>query len=297
MGPRNVVLGGRKYKIGFPGRLTLPKQEPDDVEDDVMAVVPIDSSEEEITDIAQCTQQGGEEDEISGLSPIHGIDVAASTECSFSQTRRSDAHPVEDYLSQHPAAVLQGSTEEVVPSLPVDGPSSSSMMASDVVKHVIDAFTVLSLGPKAQCDHWLRSLAIYLQPSLFDNPIGMIQHIISDNPMGTIEELNNRLGVSSVRAAPQDTHVHGGHIVDLTGDVQLAEDTVLVREETFQFNCPALHGLHEHTFLRSGKYCCDYCGQDISAHERFLICESCDVGVRSECQNNAAAMEAAMDVS
>jgi len=103
--------------------------------------------------------------------------------------------------------------------------------------------------------------------------------------------------VSSVRAAPQDTHVHGGHIVDLTSDAQLAEDNVLLREETFQFNCPALHGLQEHTPLLSGKYCCDYCGQDISAHESFLICESCDVGVCSECQSIAAAMKAAMDVS
>eukprot|EP00959_Pyramimonas_sp_CCMP1952_P147014 3077148-Pyramimonas_sp.AAC.1 len=123
----------------------------------------------------------------------------------------------------------------------------------------------------------------------------MIQRIITDNRTGTIEELRNRLGVSSV--APQDTHVHGGHTVDLTGDAQLAEDKVLLREETFQFNCPVLHGLHEHTSLLSGKSCCDCCSQDISAHASFLICESCDVGVCSECQNNAAARKAAMNVS
>jgi len=158
-----------------------------------MAVVPIDSSEEEITDIAQCAQQSSEEDEISGPSPVHGMDVAASTECSLSQTHRADAHLVDDYLPQHPAAFLQGSTEEVVTSLPVDGPSSSPMMASDVVKHFVDAYAVLSPGRKAQCDHWLRPLAIYLQPSLFDNPIGMIQRIISDNPMGATEEFKTGL--------------------------------------------------------------------------------------------------------
>eukprot|EP00959_Pyramimonas_sp_CCMP1952_P169350 3537709-Pyramimonas_sp.AAC.1 len=69
-----------------------------------MAVVPNVSSEEEITDVAQCTQQSSEEDEISGPSPFHGIDATASAECSLSQIHRTDAHLVEDYLSQHPAA-------------------------------------------------------------------------------------------------------------------------------------------------------------------------------------------------
>jgi len=159
------------------------------------------------------------------------------------------------------------------------------------VKHFIDACTVLSPGRKGQCDRWLRSLSIYLQPSLFDNPIGMIQRIISDNPTGAIEELRKRLGVSSVRAAPQDTDVCGGHIVDLTSDAQLAEDKVLLCEETFQPNCPAPRGLRGRTSLLSGKYCCDYCGQDNSAHESFLTCESCDVGVCSECEKRRRCYE------
>jgi len=265
---------------------TLPKQESGDDVDEVMDIVPIVSSEEESTDIAHCVQQSSEEDEVSGPSLIHDIDVAASTECSLSQTQKTGSHLVESYLSQHPAAVLQGATEEVVPSLPVDGRCSSATMASKVVKHFAEAYAALSPGRRAQCNHWLRSLAIYLRPRLFDDPTGMIQHIISDNPMGAIEELKNRLGVSSVCAAPQDSQVHERHLVDETGDAQLAVDKVLLREETFQFNCPAMHGLREHTSRLSGTYCCDYCGQDNSAHESFLICESCDVGVCSDCRNN-----------
>mmetsp|Transcript_97811 Transcript_97811/g.258334 ORF Transcript_97811/g.258334 Transcript_97811/m.258334 type:complete len:80 (+) Transcript_97811:626-865(+) len=79
--------------------------------------------------------------------------------------------------------------------------------------------------------------------------------------------------------------------------MQPAEDKVLLCEKTFHFNCPALRGLRERISHISPKYCCDYCGQDINAHESFLECTSCDVGACTECQNNAAAMKAAMDMS
>jgi len=256
-----------------------------------MDIIPIVSSEEEeITDADLDVQQSSEEDDITGPSLIDvleddGIDVAASTACTLSQTQKTGSHLVENYLSQHPEAVLQG-LEVAVNSSPVEGPCSSTSMASKVVKHFSDKYVSLNPGRKAQCDHWLRSLAIYLQPSLFDNPIGMIQFIISVNPMGTIEELKSRLGVSSVRDAPQDPQVLEGPSGGTTGDAQLVVDKVILCEGTFQLNCSAIRGLRDHTTPLSGTYCCDYCGLDISAHESFLICESCDVGVCSDCRNN-----------
>ncbi|CAK0852502.1 unnamed protein product [Prorocentrum cordatum] len=238
---------------------TPPKQETDDVCGEEMAAEPIDSSEGEITDTATCTQLTSAEEELSGPTPNLVIDVVASTECSLSQTHMTDSRLAEDYLSQHPAAVLQGSAVDVVRSMPEDGPGSSTMLATDVEKLFLDAFAVLSPGRKALCAHWLLPLAIYLKPSLSDDPSGMIQYIISDKPMGAIEELKSRLGVSSTRVASQGAHVHECSSADLTGGMQPAEDKVLLCEEYFHFNCPALHGLRERTSLLSGRYCCDYC--------------------------------------
>eukprot|EP00959_Pyramimonas_sp_CCMP1952_P206987 4329873-Pyramimonas_sp.AAC.1 len=95
----------------------------------------------------------------------------------------TDSHFVEDYLSQHPAAVLQGSAVDVAPPIPEDGLGCPSMLAANEMKLFLGAYAVLSVGRKAQCDHWLLSLANYLKPSLSDDPTGMIQFIISDNPM------------------------------------------------------------------------------------------------------------------
>jgi len=131
---------------------TLPQQETGDVCDEEMVAEPIDSSEGEVADTAKCTHLSSAEDEFSGPAPNHDFDVAASTECSLSQTRMTDSRIVVDYLPQHPAAVLQGSAVDVVHPMPEDGTGCPSMLATNEMKLYPDAHAVLSAGRKAQCD-------------------------------------------------------------------------------------------------------------------------------------------------